>query len=62
MSVNVGTEGWPLVTDTDGFRVVLAQQWQAGHVLGWTSPGQLLRAFAEPEDRAFLRSLCQLKV
>lgn len=61
-SVNVGTEGWPLVTDTDGFRVVLAQQWQAGHVLGWTSPGQLLRAFAEPEDRAFLRSLCQLKV
>ena len=61
-SVNVGTEGWPASTDTSGFRVVLAQQWQAGHVMGWTSPGQLLTAFATTEDRAYLRSLCQLKV
>ena len=52
-SVNVGTEGFPLETDVNGFRVVLAQQWQLGHVLGWTSPGQLLRVFAAPEVLIF---------
>ena len=56
-SVNVGSVTWP--NDVLGIRIVLAQQWSFGHVMGWTSPSVFL---ANNETLGFTRELAQLKV
>ena len=58
--MNVGNDGWTANPVTE--RTTFAQQWTYGHVLGWTSPSSILGVLNTTEDRAFLRSMCQLKV
>ena len=59
-SVNIGAQGWP--NDAIGMRALFAQQFVLGHVLGWLRSETILSVLNSTHDRAFLRSLAQLKL
>jgi hypothetical protein len=71
-STNVGAMAWPVdsartvsinaTSRRESFRALFAQQWIVGHVLGWLSPTAILTFMSAPADRAYLRSLVQLRL